>query len=107
MYEELKAALMALEDIEFAEHEWTTRPAGNHGTIQLDFHANSDNGDDQHQDQALEGSVDVYTVGRGNAVAAEVEQILEEHCGSAWELNSTQIDQRMLHREYVFQIEVI
>ena len=107
MYEALKAALMALKDIAFAEYEWDTRPTGNHGTIQPDFQANGDRGDDLHQDQAWEGSVDVYTTGRGNDIAAEVEAILEAHCGGSWELNSIQTDNRMLHREYVFQIEVI
>lgn len=107
MYEELKAALMALEDIPFAEYEWATRPSGNHGTIQLDFDGNSDNGDDHHQDQAREGSVDIFTTGRRDDIAAEVEAILEEFCGASWELNSTQTDNRMLHREYVFQIEVV
>lgn len=107
MYEELKADLMALDSIAFAEFEWDKRPSGNHGTIQIDFHADSDIGSDLHQDQAWEGSVDIFTNGRRDDIAAEVEEILEAHCGASWELNSEQIDNRMLHREYVFQIEVI
>ena len=107
LYEQLKNALIGLSGIAFTEYEWDTRPAGNHGTVQLDFMANGDRGDDLHQDQAWEGSVDVWTNGRGDDIAAEVEGILETYCEGAWELNSIQADNRKLHREYTFQIEVI
>ena len=109
MYEELKAALEDIQGISFAEYAWATRPNGNHGTIQLDFHADADRGDDLHQDQAWEGSVDIWTHGNAPEIAGVVEDALEEICEGAWELNSIQVDDavKMLHREYVFQIEVI
>ena len=52
MYEDLVAALQDIEGVEFAEYEWKTRPAGNHGTVQLDFEAADDNGDDYKLDRA-------------------------------------------------------
>lgn len=109
MYEELKAALEAIDGIQFAEYAWNTRPAANHGTYQLDFHADADRGDDLHQDQAWEGSVDIWTRGNAPEIAEAVEDALEEICEGAWELNSIQVDEavKMLHREYVFQMEAI
>lgn len=109
MYEDLVSALQAIQGLPVAEHEWATRPAGNHATVQLDFAADTDNGDDNHQDQAYEGSVDLYTEGQAWQVAAQVETALESVCEGAWHLNSVQYDTptRLLHREYVFQIEVL
>ena len=85
MYEQLKALLGAIDGIQFAEYEWATRPAGNHGTYQLEFQVDSDIGDDGHIDQAEEGSVDI------------------------WYKNLEEVDQetRMLRREYVFQMEAV
>ena len=109
MYTQLVDALKAIPGLPVAEHEWNTRPAGNHATVQLDFAAAQDSGDDHHQDTAHEGSVDLYTKGQAWAVAAQVETVLESICGAAWHLNSKQFDSgvRMIHREYVFEIEVI
>lgn len=109
MYSELVADLKALSSVEFAEHEWATRPAGNHGTVQLDFAAEQDSGDDCHQDTAYQGSVDLYTRGQGWDVASMVQHVLEAHCGSSWHLSLKQYESatRLMHREYVFEIEVL
>lgn len=109
MYEQLVADLMALHGVAFAEHEWSTRPTGNHGTVQLDFAAAQDSGDDAHQDKAYEGSVDLYTKGQGWDIASMVERVLEQHCGASWRLNLKTYESgtRLLHREYVFEIEVL
>ena len=109
MYEQLVTAMKAIKDLPVTEYEWKTRPTGNHATIQLDFGAEGDTGDDLHQDQAYEGSVDLFTRGKAPTVAAQVEAVLESACGAAWELNSQQYDREtgLIHREYVFQIEVL
>lgn len=109
MYTQLVDALKAIPGLPVAEHEWNTRPAGNHATVQLDFAADTDNGSDHHQDQAYEGSVDLFTKGHAWPVAAQVETVLDTVCEAAWHLNSVQFDSgiHMLHREYVFQIEVL
>lgn len=108
MYDDLVTALKALSGVQFAEYEWKTRPAGNFGTVQLDFEADDDIGDDCKQDRAWEGSVDLYTKGKGTEIAAAVESILEDICGGSWELNSEQYEREtgLIHREFVFQIEV-
>lgn len=107
MYEDLVAALQDIDGVEFVEYEWKTRPAGNHGTVQLDFEAADDNGDDYKLDRAWEGSVDLYTHGEAPLVVAAVESALEEVCEGSWELNSIQYEQetKLVHREFVFQIE--
>ena len=109
MYDTLAAALLAIPGLPGAEYEWATRPAGNHLTVQLDFDASDDNGDDHHQDTAFEGSVDLFTQGKAWDVAAQVEAVLTAHCEGAWQLNSIQYDREtgLIHREYVFQLEAL
>lgn len=109
MYEQLVYELKAIPSLPVAENEWSTRPAGNHATVQIDFGAESDSGDDHHQGQAYEGSVDLFTKGSAPTVAAQVEAALESVCGAAWELNLKQYDREtgLIHREYVFQIEAM
>ena len=92
MYDELVRELQAIEGVQFAEYEWKTSPAGNFGTIQLDFEAEDDIGDDCKQDRAWEGSVDLYTRGKEMLIVAAVESVLEEVCEGAWELNSEQYE---------------
>ena len=109
MYSELVAALKALEGVSFAENEWATRPAGDHGTVQLDFNAAQDAGDNHHQDRAWQGSVDLYTHDQGWMIAAQVESVLEEICGASWELNLKTYEHEtgLMHREYVFELEAL
>lgn len=109
MYDELVAALKKIHNVSFAEHEWETRPAGNHGTVQLDFAATQDSGDDGHQDTALQGSVDLYTKGQAWDIASQVENVLEQICGASWHMNlkTYESSTHLLHREYVFEIEVL
>ena len=107
IYDELVRQLQAIPGVEFEEYEWKTRPAGNFGTVQLDFEPESDNGDDGKQDRAWEGSVDLYTHGKEMRIAAAVESALEDVCEGSWYLNSEQYEQGtgLIHREFVFQIE--
>ncbi len=108
-YATLAAALNNIDGITFTEYAWATRPKGNHGTYQIDFQVDSDIGDDGHIDQAEEGSVDIWTAGRGADIAAAVEAALEAVCGGSWYKNLEEVDQetRMLRREYVFQMEAV
>ena len=109
MYDELVAALKEIEGVAFTEHEWATRPAGDHGTVQLDFDAAQDSGDDLHQDRARQGSVDLYTHGQGWMIAAQVEGVLEDICGASWDLNLKAYEHEtgLIHREYVFELEAL
>lgn len=107
MFDELVSKLKAIQGVQFTEYEWKTRPNGNHGTVQLDFEAEDDNGDDRHQNRAWEGSVDLYTHGKAMLIVAAVESALEDVCEGSWYLNSEQYEQEtgLVHREFVFQIE--
>lgn len=109
MYAELVAELKALQNLPFAENEWATRPACDHGTVQIDFDAAQDSGDDHHADRAKQGSIDLYTHGRGTDKAEAVEEILERVCESSWYLNleSYEHETGLLHREYVFELEAL
>lgn len=107
IYDELVRQLKAIRNVSFTEYEWKTRPNGNHGTVQLDFEADDDNGDDQKIDRAWEGSVDLFTHGREMMIVAAVETALESVCSGSWYLNSEQYEREtgLVHREFVFQIE--
>ena len=107
IFDELVRQLKAIENVQFTEYEWKTRPNGNHGTVQLDFEAEDDIGDDCKQDRAWEGSVDLFTHGKEMLIAAAVESVLEDVCSGSWYLNSEQFEREtgLVHREFVFQIE--
>ena len=76
--------------------------------MQLDFEAADDIGDDIKQARAWEGSVDLFTHGKEMLIVAEVESALEEVCEGSWYLNSEQYEREtgLIHREFVFQIEM-
>ncbi len=106
-YAALVAALNLL-DIPFAEYGWKTRPEGAYGVVSLDFEAGSLDADGLKQDRAWEGSVDVFysrLTERDDLVEA-IEETLEQICGDAWELNSTQYetDTGLFHIEWVFTV---
>ena len=107
IFDELVRQLKEIRGVQFTEYEWKTRPSGNFGTVQLDFEAEDDIGDDCKQDRAWEGSVDLYTYGKEMMIASAVESALEAVCESSWYLNSEQYEQDtgLIHREFVFQIE--
>lgn len=107
IYDELVRQLKAITGVSFTEYEWKTRPNGNFGTVQLDFEAADDIGDDQKIDRAWEGSVDLYTHGKEMTIVAAVETALESVCSGSWYLNSEQYEREtgLIHREFVFQIE--
>lgn len=105
-YEALVAALKLLT-IPFAEYGWKARPEGAYGVVQLDFEANTLNGDGGKTDRAWEGSVDVFypkLTDRGDIIDA-VEETLTEVLGNSWSLNSTQYESGtgLFHVEWVFQ----
>ena len=107
MFETLVGLLQVIPGVQFAEYEWKTRPNGNFGTVQLDFEAETSNGDDGKQDRAWEGSVDLFTHGKEMMIVAAVETALETVCEGSWYLNSEQYERNtgMIHREFVFQLE--
>lgn len=107
IFDYLVDLLQEIPNVQFEEYEWKTRPSGNFGTVQLDFEAEDDTGNDMKQDRAWEGSVDLYTHGKEMMIVAAVESALETVCEGSWYLNSEQYekDTGLVHREFVFQIE--
>ena len=107
MFDALVTELQGISGVQFREYEWKTRPDGNYGTVQIDFEAEIDNGDDGRQDRAFEGSLDLFTRGKEMMIVAAVETALEKHCSGSWYLNSEQYehDTGLIHREFVFQLE--
>ena len=107
MYDQLVESLKEIPNVRFSEYAWKTRPTGNYGTVQVDFEAEDDIGDDIKQDRAYEGSIDLYTSGKGMMIAGAVESVLETFCEGCWSLNSIQYEMNtgLLHREFVFQLE--
>ena len=107
MYEELKTALLGARTIPMAEYEWATRPKGDYGVFRIDFEVGDDNGDDLHQDRGWQGSADLYTHGAKADVYTEIETILDTYAEGCWYVNSIQVESetRLLHREYVFELE--
>ena len=107
IYDELVRQLKAIDGVQFVEYEWKTRPNGNYGTVQLDFEAGNEIGDNNKLDRAWEGSVDLFTHGKEMMIVAAVESALEDVCRGSWYLNSEQYEREtgLIHREFVFQIE--
>ena len=107
MFDTLVTLLKAIKGVQFAEYEWKTRPNGNFGTVQLDFEAEDDHGDDTKQARAWEGSVDLFTHGKEMLIVSAVESALETVCEGSWYLNSEQYEHEtgLIHREFVFQLE--
>lgn len=107
-YEDLVTALQAT-DIPFAEYGWKTRPEGTYGVVGLDMESDAFAGDDSKADRAFEASVDLFFSGLGDrqTLIATVEGVLNEVCGSAWELNSSSYEREtgLFHMEWVCQVQ--
>ena len=105
-YTALVAALKTL-DAPFAENGWTSRPKGNtYGVVSLDFETDGLTGDDRKLIRAWSGSVDVFSTDKaGEGIPEEVEELLEEICGTCWMLNSRTWEQstRLFHWEWTFE----
>ncbi len=95
--------------LKVAEDGWDTRPdAVSYGEIQLEFEAESLDGNDRKKDRAYEGSMDLYSRRRdGEGWPALIEQTLTEYCDNCWRLNyhTHETGTNLFHWEWVFQIE--
>lgn len=95
--------------LKVAEDGWNTRPdAVSYGEIQLEFEAESLDGNDRKKDRAYEGSMDLYSRRRdGEGWTELIEQTLTEYCDNCWRLNyhTHETGTNLFHWEWVFQIE--
>lgn len=95
--------------IPFAENEWYQRPNDNsYGIVSLDFEQGALNGDGLKLDTVYEGSVDLFSKTKGGAGWVKaITDILTEHCGSCWSLNSHMYEREtgLFHWEWTFEVE--
>lgn len=106
-YEQIVRELKSI-DIPFAENGWTTRPNSDlYGVVALDFEAAGDDGDNEKQDRAWEGSVDLYSKSKRPECLWDIEEILSDNCECAWEVSSIQWEQEtgLFHWEWTFRVE--
>lgn len=108
MFNELVTALKAT-GIPFAEYAWDVRPKVNYGTIAIDGAGQHSHADNHTIDQAIEGTVDLFTYDNDRSVIDLVQNVLDTFDGCAWYLESVQYesDTRLIHWEWVFQLEAI
>ena len=110
MYDQLKAALeaaLAAIGVPLAEVAWDTRPDGNFAVINIDGAAATLGADQHIENQAPEGSVDLFMVDGTRTAMDTIQSTLDDFDGCAWRLESVQYepDARLLHWEWVFQLE--
>lgn len=108
MYDNLIALLQAL-GIPYTEGPWNRAPqTGDYLSYALDGQGDSLWGDDDQQQQAILGSVDLFcrSVDRTNFEA--VQNALKAS-GVSWHLNSIfpEPKNRLIHYEWAFELEVL
>lgn len=105
-YQNLVDALKAC-GIPFQEWAWDQRPGHNYGVISLDGAGETLAGDQKIEYQAPEGTVDLFTYNNDRSAAMIVQETMNQMDGCAWRLNSVQYEQdpRLIHWEWVFQLE--
>ena len=110
MYDELKTALqtaLASANVPLAEYAWDTRPEGNFAVIALDGAAGTLGANGHIENQAPEGTVDLFLTDGDRTIPHVIQSVLNQTDGCAWRLESLQYepDARLLHWEWVFQLE--
>ena len=106
MYDRLVEHLKAT-GIAFAETAWSKAPKTDYGVIAMDGAADTVWADNRMRQQALEGTVDLFTHGPGMEKAKQIQTALDE-AGVSWQLGSVQFeeDTKLTHWEWIFQLEV-
>lgn len=104
----LKHILKELEatGIAFEPTAWATAPGTDYGAVALDGAGASVWADDRMQEQALEGTVDLFTRDEGHPQMKAVQAALDRS-GVSWRLNSIQYEENtgLMHYEWVFELE--
>lgn len=106
MYNEL-VALFKASNIPFAEFAWDQRPDGTYGVISTDGEADSLTANGHKENQAPQGTVDLYTRENDRTAMQTVQDILNGVNGCAWYLNAVQYEDttRLIHWEWVFTLD--
>ena len=108
MFDDLLTALKAT-GIPFAEYAWDQRPKVNYGVIAIDGAGESMAADNRIVNQSIEGTIDLFTYNNDRDGVDQIQSVLNDFAGCAWYLESVQYenDSRMIHWEWVFQLEEI
>ena len=107
MFDALLDAIAAT-GIPWAEDQFFPRPPDvDYIVVSLEGSGDIMNGDDEHEQEAVTGSVDLYLHRPDRAKEALVEAALTSVCEGAWEMNSRQreTNPHLIHIEYVFELE--
>lgn len=106
MFDDLVTALKAT-GIPFAEYAWDQRPKVNYGTVAIDGAGESLAADNRIENQPIEGTIDLYTYDNDREGVELIQGVLNDMEGCAWYLESVQYenDSRMIHWEWIFQLE--
>lgn len=107
MFEKLLKELRAT-GIAFEEGGWGVAPGTDYGTARLDGQADALYADNAMQEQALAGSVHLFTKGAGRTQMAAVQDALNR-ANVCWRLNSVQFEEstRLTHFEWLFELEAM
>lgn len=105
-YEALKAALEAT-GIPLAEYAWDSPPDADYAVLSLDGGPSVIWADDHMTEQALEGTVDLFTRSADREKMEQIQSVINALPGVAWRFSSLQYenDTRLLHWEWVFQVD--
>ncbi len=101
--------LQALKDtgIPFAEDGWSVAPKNqSYGVCSIEMQFDSQWADGHMQEQGIEGSIDLYSVGNGIAEARLIQQALNGADGVSWEFSSRQMefDTGLVHWEWIWRV---
>lgn len=107
MYEQLLEKLKAT-GIPFEDGGWSVAPASDYGTAALDGSGAALWADDAMQEQAVSGTVHLFTRDAGRKQMQTVQAALNS-AGVSWRLNSIQYEEgtRLTHHEWVFELEAM
>jgi len=106
MLEKIKTALDGT-GIPFAHFAWSKAPNGTYGVYAEDSAGGSIWGDGKMQEQAIEGTIDVFTRDDTGTPLETVQEALNTG-DISWYLNSIQYeeDTGYIHYEWVFQVVI-
>ena len=103
-YAELKAALAAL-GLPIAEDAWDRRPATDYLEIQIDGQGDSMEGDNATNEQAIEGSVDLFSYTKRRTNYDAVWAVLRSSgCAVRFSSKQYESETRLTHYEWIFQL---
>ena len=105
---EMLLAKLRETGIMFEDGGWSVAPGTDYGTVRLDGQGDALYADDAMQEQAIAGSIHLFTKGAGRTRMAAVQEALNS-LGICWRLNSIQYeeDTRLTHYEWRFEIEAM